>query len=459
MRESAIQFLFLVLRFPFDGLVKLSSDLSPRLCVGASLCVRFINNALSYHSHRTAAFRRSDHKCNRERRFRGYGDTSPVDARGRSSLGVRSMGLTKHRVTLPAETSKNTTTMIEFVNGKILADFPRFSPSRRSLLLATILSLILITSLWLQESLNREAIPKKLASVLYFPNQGSYKPRLSERAVFFYAYFEGGYLYQRNFDYFITAGIWNDDNIDYLIIVNGKTCSPCSRLVSFSNVRVIYRENKGYDFAAWGHGLSLISDNLDSYKYFIFANPSSRGPFVISGFYSIAHQHWVELFTRHLQGDTHLVGPTINCEQGPHVQSYFMAMTITALRLALANETIFISGETRKFIDVIQQSEIGLSRLLLSRGLNIASLLMLHAGHDFRYSLPSACSDRDNPTAFYGPLSILNPLEVVFWKRDGRHKDKECRAECVMDELIDLRTEALEQEFKAFRQVEIVLPE
>ena len=66
---------------------------------------------------------------------------------------------------------------------------------------------------------------------------------------------------------------YNEPNVDYIIIVNGNKCS-----VDFQgyNVKVIFRENIGYDFGAYTHALEIQSR---PYDYYIFMNSSVRGPF------------------------------------------------------------------------------------------------------------------------------------------------------------------------------------
>jgi lipopolysaccharide biosynthesis protein len=51
-----------------------------------------------------------------------------------------------------------------------------------------------------------------------------------------------------------------------------------------TNIKFLIRDNKGYDFGAWGEGLKEAGiyeeDEISPYKFFILLNSSIRGPIV-----------------------------------------------------------------------------------------------------------------------------------------------------------------------------------
>ena len=119
-------------------------------------------------------------------------------------------------------------------------------------------------------------------------------------------------------DSFIKYAIFKDPNIDFLIIINSKY----ARITVPEYVKVIYRENIGYDFGAWSEGL-LINNTYKNYDYFIFANASIIGPFLKPE----DTQKWPYIFINGIKNNynTKLFGTTINTLKNPflcHVQSF-----------------------------------------------------------------------------------------------------------------------------------------
>jgi len=221
-----------------------------------------------------------------------------------------------------------------------------------------------------------------------------------------YEYYESGYLANRNLEYFVNVGLsTRNSTIDYFFIVNGRLCTPCDSMPEYDNIFFIHRPEKGIDYGSWGEILRLIL-NRRSYEYYVLMNPISRGPFYVPGSFQLHKHHWIEYFTRLLVEETHLVGPTISCQKKPHVQSYFMVATSTAMNLALQNN-IF---EARDW-------EIEFSQLLLNKGMNIACLMVRYAFVDFRKGPPRDCGDF-NPVVgvmMNNSLEKLNPFEVLFY--------------------------------------------
>jgi hypothetical protein len=87
-----------------------------------------------------------------------------------------------------------------------------------------------------------------------------------------YAYYEKNDDYKNNLDFFLNNGIL--DYVDYYFIINGN-CSI--NIPEKDNIKIIYKQNTGYDFGAWSHALKKIND---IYDYYIFINTSVIGPYL-----------------------------------------------------------------------------------------------------------------------------------------------------------------------------------
>ena len=160
-----------------------------------------------------------------------------------------------------------------------------------------------------------------------------------------YCYFEKNDDYKNNLLYFLNNGI--EENIDYIFIINGNNTI---NIPSSKNIKIIYRDNIGYDFSAYGEALKNI--HIDKYKYFFFINTSVRGPF-LPNYIKLS---WTEPFKNLLKNDVKLVGSTINLTEDldfnnldipyekkkyyPHVQSQMFATDLECLKF-LINKDIF----------------------------------------------------------------------------------------------------------------------
>lgn len=170
--------------------------------------------------------------------------------------------------------------------------------------------------------------------------------------------------------------------------------------------------------------------------FFVFLNCGVRGPYLAArpGSATAARlgaSAWLHPFISRLQDGVLLSGPSISCEIGPHLQSYFLAATrrasppptrpfpatrTIARRLFAAPVPIPVapppsarraveafvlprweSGPRAGYLDIVRTGEIGLSRAILAAGYRIAALERW--SDDFK---PAACERRCqlNPTLF-----------------------------------------------------------
>ena len=252
---------------------------------------------------------------------------------------------------------------------------------------------------------------------------------VAEKTVVFFAYHEGSLLEASNLEYFAKAGVWDREDIDFVLIVNGEKCTACldkSSKLHLPNVRILHRENSGFDFAAYS--FALDSTNIGDYRYFIFINGGVRGP-ILAGYREIAS--WHHVFTEMLQGNTKLVGPTISCERQIHVQTHMFALEKTGLDAAIAANIFVIDGKS--IDDLISHSEIRLTQVMMNKGFDIACLLLQYKSYDWRKLFYqdttkglNICNDGRNANVentwggtYNGKRSNPSALEVVFFKRGG----------------------------------------
>jgi hypothetical protein len=239
-----------------------------------------------------------------------------------------------------------------------------------------------------------------------------------------YCYFEKNDDYKNNLVYFLNYGI--EDNNDYIFIINGNNML---KIPSRKNIKVIYRDNIGYDFSAYGDALKTI--NLDLYKYFFFINTSVRGPFLPN----YVKMSWTEPFKNLLKDDVKLVGTTINLTEDflssngnevfygkkkyyIHVQSQMFATDLECLKF-LISKGIFDLFTEDNFVKLIILKEIGMSHHVLNNNWNISCLLPEYQNIDYR-----TLNVDFNPTSIKGEMNYknayfnrtLHPYEAIFIK-------------------------------------------
>lgn len=228
-----------------------------------------------------------------------------------------------------------------------------------------------------------------------------------------------------NLRFFFKNGYLNDPNIQYVFVFNNPDIDfDLNELHDLQTERKNYmfvkRENIGYDFGAWAHG--LFSSNIDYQKYdnFVFMNGTVRGPFI----HSYVNKRWCDIFIEKLNDDVKLVGTTINClntvdgpstNYDPHIQSMFFVTDKIGLNVVIKNGIFEIENNTSDKRHIVTEKEIGLSRAILKNGYNISCMLEIYKNHDFRKSPPFViCGDHYVPKNYLD--SDIYPFEVIFFK-------------------------------------------
>jgi hypothetical protein len=192
--------------------------------------------------------------------------------------------------------------------------------------------------------------------------------------------------------------IFKDDNIDFLVVCNSQSI----KLSLPDYIKVLYRENIGYDFGGWSDGI-LTNDLYKQYDKFIFVNSSVIGPFLPSYYKG----KWTDVYIDGLKNDgpkndgikndVKLFGSTINCcfsVYGPkmidavkesHVQSYIFSMDREALDYLIENEIFTKKRYITDFVELVIKREFRMSRLIIEKGWNIGCLMDNYQGIDFTF--------------------------------------------------------------------------
>jgi len=207
-------------------------------------------------------------------------------------------------------------------------------------------------------------------------------------------------------DEFINKCIFYDDNIDFLMISNSFN----STFNVPKHVKILNRENIGFDFGAWSYGL-LHNDTYKNYDYFIFINSSVIGPYVPM-YYS---GNWTDIFIEGLTDDIKLFGCTINCNVRcnngvPHVQSYCFSVNKETVNFLIKEDLFSMSNHALTVSEAILLKEIRMSSLIINNGWNIGCLMKYYRGIDFR--LPPNQRGCD----ILGDMAYDNSFKTNFFK-------------------------------------------
>ena len=148
------------------------------------------------------------------------------------------------------------------------------------------------------------------------------------------------------------------------------------------NARYLPHPNECYDIGTvgWVLDTQFTQDQLEQFEYFIWLNPSVRGPFMPA--YLRGSMHWTEPLLSKLRGPVKLVGPTISCERlgnfpnqhNVHVQSYVVATDQDGLAVLRRTGTVFRCW--KEMADVVLHGEVGASQAILAAGWSIDSLML-----------------------------------------------------------------------------------
>lgn len=189
------------------------------------------------------------------------------------------------------------------------------------------------------------------------------------------------HIFNDRVNHFLNNCIFEDDNVDFIVISNNRN----NEFKVPNRVKVLLRDNIGYDFGGWSEAL-LVNDLYKNYEKFIFVNSSVIGPFVPSYYKG----KWTDIYIDGLQDNVKLFGSTINTISEPltksHVQSYIFSMDITTLQYLISREIFSMSNYVKTYEEAIWEKEVKMSREIIKNGWNIGSLFKHYKNIDFTFS-------------------------------------------------------------------------
>lgn len=219
------------------------------------------------------------------------------------------------------------------------------------------------------------------------------------------------HVYNTRVKHFIENAMFEDPNIDWIFISNGLEMNfPLP-----SYVKVLKRENIGFDFGGWQDAI-FLDDNTSKYEKYIFVNSSVYGPYLPKDFKG----KWTDIYLNGLKDNIKLFGSTINTVGSPetrsHVQSYIFSIDNETLqyliKCGIFNNGVYVST----FQDAIWKKEVAMSGYIIENGWNIGCLWRRFDGVDFTFKT-KPISDYDS--------NKLNVNDIMFHCYEGREWTRE----------------------------------
>lgn len=230
---------------------------------------------------------------------------------------------------------------------------------------------------------------------------------------------------ESNFRFFLQKGISDRPLYHFVVVVQegpGIRDLFLAPVNLMPNVRIVTHPNSCFDIGTVGWLLFESQHvQVSDYRFFIWLNPSIRGPFLPTWANS---SQWPAVFTSKLTDETKLSGTALSCggivdeflgqRINPHLQSYLLATDATGLQI-LKNARVFDCY--KRYTEVIFHGELGASLAILNAGFNIHSAMLRYHDVDWRKLENWNCNRQLSPIVpgFNDGVSI-DPLEVVFVK-------------------------------------------
>lgn len=203
----------------------------------------------------------------------------------------------------------------------------------------------------------------------------------------------------------------NMKDTEYIFVSSDIENYKLHDYINSSVDKLIFRENEKLDFGSYALVINKYLD-IKNYDYFIFLNDTIRGPI-------LNNVDWIYQMTSLINDEVKLVGQTINVKdliswnpfKNSHVQSYCFCLDNVSLQLLINNHFFDYIPEDKA--DIINEKEIGMSRLIIKNNYNIASVLNIYKGYDFRkledkkyYGDLIGYNENDNIEGFYSELNF-----------------------------------------------------
>lgn len=227
-----------------------------------------------------------------------------------------------------------------------------------------------------------------------------------------------------NLYYFIKNGIIDDKNIQYIIVINGHKCEieNDGKIPNCHNLKVIHRDNTGYDFGGHAEALEYERKAGHTYDYYFFMNSGSFGPIIPHYLNGNSEVNWTDIFINKINDKVKLVGTTIVClagfdaaGYGPKIEGYFFMTDKIGLDLLLAEKTIFTNHSSKNL--AVINGEFGLSNCIIRNGYTIDCMIKEYQNIDWTDKKNWDKNNKQYPSrhnSFYG--KSLNPYDQIFYK-------------------------------------------
>eukprot|EP01006_Ploeotia_vitrea_P025116 TRINITY_DN57944_c0_g1_i1.p2 TRINITY_DN57944_c0_g1~~TRINITY_DN57944_c0_g1_i1.p2 ORF type:complete len:392 (+),score=164.98 TRINITY_DN57944_c0_g1_i1:83-1258(+) len=229
---------------------------------------------------------------------------------------------------------------------------------------------------------------------------------------------------QRNLQFFLSVGVREHDDVDYVFVINNFECSV--DIPQYKNVFIIGQANTPTDFGAHTKAIAFMAEYHDTksyhdlpYDYFVFLNCGVRGPFL--PVYWPHTMHWTRVFTDRITDRVKAVGTVIACidepwndHVGPRVESFAYAIDRVALDILIRRGAL---ARHQTKVDAILHGEYMIGKSILEAGYTIDSLLYRYRDVDWTDKRNWKCNENKHATRTgeYGGISV-HPFEVVFHK-------------------------------------------
>lgn len=252
------------------------------------------------------------------------------------------------------------------------------------------------------------------------------------KVVCLYAYYEKDDLYKSNLQYFLDNGIL--ENVDYYFIINGDSTIEFPKT---DNIKVIKRENKGYDFGAYSH--TITNYVKKKYDYYVFMNASVCGPYISKTQYP--NKNWLDIFLDLFNDSTKpkIVGTSISIYTPlsysknekhfyniknppfPFIQSMFFILDneyfIYLKNKQFFDDELFLNTKDKDYI--VMYKEMPLSLYAIENNWNINCILPKYKGLDYinidkDINNTSLNGDPCLPNAYFG--KSIDKYDVIFFK-------------------------------------------
>ena len=236
-------------------------------------------------------------------------------------------------------------------------------------------------------------------------------------SVIIYTYFSSSSS-DYNLDFFVKRELSYNDNIDYIIVINGYKYNENIKFPNVDNLTILKRENIGYDFGGHNYALEYIEKSCKKYDYYFFINSGVIGP-ILPHYFTI---HWTNIFINKINDCVKLVGTTIVClphhdagGYGPKIEGFFFMVDQIGLDLLKNQKTIFCN-HTNKYSAIVN-GEYGLSNCIFNNGYSIDCMLHKYQNINWKDTKNYNLNNNLHPSrknTFYG--NSINPYEVIFHK-------------------------------------------